>query len=263
MLEIFSFIGNERMNNIRKTIEENRHEENEYSNAIISTDQNTMDHTLTKKVPPVTSDRNEHSYFSNVIAQGSVEEHIVLPSDLVIEKEASAAEYSSITILNNDSANHINSKFVDGNVAITGIHVEKLSQETTNKNSIVNDVFIVEDINDAELSSASALILRSDTNSIDLRNDSRSLTLDLEKNLKTNPVIPKSSLWDNTNGRRRLIRQSTVEGIKDYFDTINRLEQNSISFVAMNRRCSLPLPVDTSFQKDSLEKDPSKEVLVI
>ena len=251
------------MNNIRTLKEENKAEENQNYNAIVLTEQKTMDHTLTKESPSVNSDVGDKYHFSKVISQRSVKEQIVLPSPLVIEKEASAAEYSSRSISKNESANHINSIFVDDNVSITGIHVKNLPQETTNKNSIVNDVFIVEDINYEELSAASELILRSETNSMDFRNDSRSLTLDLEKNLKTNPVIPKSSLWDNTNGRRRLIRQSTVEGIKDYFDTINRLEQNSISFVAMNRRCSLPLPTDTSFEKDSLEKDRSKAVLVI
>ena len=78
-------------------------------------------------------------------------------------------------------------------------------------------------LNFDEVSSASDVIERNKSNNFDMKNDCRSLTLELEKNLKTNPVIPTTSVWGKTNGRKRLIRQSTVEGIKDYYVLTNRI----------------------------------------
>ena len=69
----------------------------------------------------------------------------------------------------------------------------------------------------------------------------RSLTLALERKLKTNTDLSKTSS-SRQGFKRQLIRQSTVEGIKDYFKTIEKLERNSMSFVAKTRRASLPLP---------------------
>ena len=74
----------------------------------------------------------------------------------------------------------------------------------------------------------------------------RSLTLALERKLTTNTDLSKTSSSSSRQGfKRQLIRQSTVEGIKDYFKTIEKLERNSMSFVAKTRRASLPLPSTT------------------
>ena len=70
----------------------------------------------------------------------------------------------------------------------------------------------------------------------------RSLTLALERKLTTNTDLSKTSSSSRQGSKRQLIRQSTVEGIKDYFKTIEKLERNSMSFVAKTRRASLPLP---------------------
>ena len=76
----------------------------------------------------------------------------------------------------------------------------------------------------------------------------RSLTLALERKLKTNTDLSKTSSSARQGFKRQLIRQSTVEGIKDYFKTIEKLERNSMSFVAKTRRASLPLPSTTQNQ---------------
>ena len=79
----------------------------------------------------------------------------------------------------------------------------------------------------------------------------RSLTLALERKLKTNTDLLKTSCSSRQGFKRQLIRQSTVEGIKDYFKTIEKLERNSISFVAKTRRASLPLPSTTQKQHNN------------
>ena len=73
----------------------------------------------------------------------------------------------------------------------------------------IPSAFVTDHLNSDEISCASELIDRSETNVTYIKNDSRSLTLDLEKNFKTNSVLQKPSVWDNANGRKRLIRQST------------------------------------------------------
>ena len=79
----------------------------------------------------------------------------------------------------------------------------------------------------------------------------RSLTLALERKLKTNTDLLKTSCSSRQGFKRQLIRQSTVEGIKDYFKTIEKLERNSMSFVAKTRRASLPLPSTTQKQHNN------------
>ena len=103
--------------------------------------------------------------------------------------------------------------------------------------------------------------MQNEENDLDIQNEYRSLTLELESNLKINSVIPNGSVWDNTNGRKRLIRQSTVEGMKNYFDTLDRLEHNSISFVAKNRRYSLPLQPSISSKNDCAKTTPNQTVM--
>ena len=90
----------------------------------------------------------------------------------------------------------------------------------------------------------------------------RSLTLALERKLKTNTDLSKTS--SSRKGlKRQLIRQSTVEGIKDYFKTIEKLERNSMSFVAKTRRASLPLPSTTQNQHNNgTQTSSSKKVSI-
>ena len=146
------------------------------------------------------------------------------------------------------------------NIESTNIRAEIISKNTIIEDQPISDTFTMDHLNFDEVSSASDVIERIESNNIYMKNDSRSLTLELEKNLKTNPVIPTTSVWDKTNGRKRLIRQSTVEGIKDYFDTLDRLEQNSISFVAQNRRFSLPLPPRNTYGSDANKAEPKDKV---
>ena len=87
----------------------------------------------------------------------------------------------------------------------------------------------------------------------------RSLTLSLEKNLKVYPATKTSSIW-NKDKNIRVIRQSTVEGIKDYFNTIDRLERNSVSFISQNRRASLPSSSTAQYKKHCEEQESSRKV---
>ena len=90
----------------------------------------------------------------------------------------------------------------------------------------------------------------------------RSLTLALERKLKTNTDLSKTSS-SRQGFKRQLIRQSTVEGIKDYFKTIEKLERNSMSFVAKTRRASLPLPSTTQNQHNNeIQTNSSKTVSI-
>ena len=91
----------------------------------------------------------------------------------------------------------------------------------------------------------------------------RSLTLALERKLKTNTDLSKTSSFARQGFKRQLIRQSTVEGIKDYFKTIEKLERNSMSFVAKTRRASLPLPSTTQNQHNNeIQTNSSKTVSI-
>ena len=91
----------------------------------------------------------------------------------------------------------------------------------------------------------------------------RSLTLALERKLKTNTDLSKTSSSARQGFKRQLIRQSTVEGIKDYFKTIEKLERNSMSLVAKTRRASLPLPSTTQNQHNNeIQTNSSKTVSI-
>ena len=91
----------------------------------------------------------------------------------------------------------------------------------------------------------------------------RSLTLALERKLTTNTDLSKTSSSSRLGFKRQLIRQSTVEGIKDYFKTIEKLERNSMSFVAKTRRASLPLPSTTQNQHNNeIQTNSSKTVSI-
>ena len=96
-----------------------------------------------------------------------------------------------------------------------------------------------------------------------------SLTLALERKLKTDTDLSKTSSSPSSSSsrqgfKRQLIRQSTVEGIKDYFKTIEKLERNSMSFVAKTRRASLPLPSTTQNQNSNgTQMNPSKTVSIL
>ena len=94
----------------------------------------------------------------------------------------------------------------------------------------------------------------------DLQTNFRSLTLEIERNFKTNPTQQNSSVWGNISNRR-LVRQSTIEGIKDYFDTLDRLERNSVSFIAKNRRLSLPLCSNFMAKCDDANKQYNTKVM--
>ena len=160
---------------------------------------------------------------------------------------------SNLTAQHNSSCNN------DENIR-TNTGEDKFDENIIIESRYIPSAFVTDHLNSDEISCASELIDRSENNLKHIKNDSRSLTLDLEKNFETNPVQQKPSVWDNANGRKRLIRQSTVEGIKDYFDTLERLERNSISFITKNRRYSLPLPADTSIRNNDNDIAPDKKV---
>ena len=159
----------------------------------------------------------------------------------------------NVTAQPNSSCNN------DKNIS-TNTDEDKFDEDIIIESRYIPSAFVTDHLNSDEISCASELIDRSVNNAQPIKIDSRSLTLDLEKNFKTNPVLQKPSVWDNANGRKRLIRQSTVEGIKDYFDTLERLERNSISFITKNRRYSLPLPADTSIRNKDNDIAPNKKV---
>ena len=122
----------------------------------------------------------------------------------------------------------------------------------------IPSIFITENSNTEECSTNSDIGPKQNdkhkANNFDADNNIRSLTLEIEGNFKTNPTVQNSSVWGN-NSNRRLIRQSTIEGIKDYFDTLDRLERNSVSFIPKNRRLSLPLSETIIRKSDETKKD--------
>ena len=129
-------------------------------------------------------------------------------------------------------------------------------------------IFIMEDPKVLDLSITSDFTVKhnemknGDVASFERPSSFRSLTLELERNLKISPNVPDSSVWNNS-CNRRLIRQTTIDGIKDYFNTLDRLERNSVSFIAKNRRASLPLPPNISRSKNyDTEKETSHKVTI-
>ena len=137
-------------------------------------------------------------------------------------------------------------------------HITDSTSDTFISKSAIPNIFVRENSNAEECSTTSDLGPKQNdklmVNNFDAENNIRSLTLEIEGNFKTNPTIQNSSVWGN-NSHRRLIRQSTIEGIKDYFDTLDRLERNSVSFIAKNRRSSLPLSATIITKSDYMKKD--------
>ena len=140
---------------------------------------------------------------------------------------------------------------------------DRTSDTSISKSEIPN-IFVTEYSNVEESSTTSDYGPKQNDKTMvknfDTEKNFRSLTLEIEGNFKTNPTVQHSSVWDNSSNRR-LIRRSTIEGIKDYFDTLDRLERNSVSFISKNRRSSLPLSATIITKSDDVQKEYSVKVM--
>ena len=202
------------------------------------------------------------SSISQSTTENSIREQFTLKPACKFEKEKTKIiNYLDVDVgkIPNDDLDKEYTSFKD--VQVTDKQSANFCQEVFRNSPSTPDIFVTTDLDVDDISATSEPIGQNEANSLDIRNYHRSLTLELESNLKTNSVIPNSSVWDNNNGRKRLIRQSTVEGIKNYFDTLDRMEQNSMSFVAKNRRYSLPLPPSISSENDCAKNTQNKTVM--
>ena len=204
-----------------------------------------------------TTDRNQKpetggSSISNNPSSLDITEKDILQRSSVFDK----TDFSLVDTKNEIRANS-NCVDVFNNLGSTRLPRESWPEK------LIPNIFVIEDPDPDELNANSYCEyntkMQTLINNQEIRETFRSLTLELEGNLKISSPRQTSSVWNN-GGKKRLIKQSTIEGIKTYFDTIERLERNSISCITKNRRASLPLSSTIQTRIKDLGKDINQKV---